>query len=92
MEIALLISCFLWFGIGYALGSLRGSHMTIEAVKEKAHDIIKGKTPLGPIMRPTAQQVNKHQDTQQQQEEEEMERNLKLMFPQYLEYDKNKVN
>ena len=83
IEILLLLSCFLWFGIGYAIGS----HMTIEAVKEKAHDIIKGKTPSGPIMRPTAQQVNKIQDTQQQQEEEEMERNLKLMFPQY---DKNK--
>jgi len=87
IEILLLISCFLWFGIGYALGS----HVTIEDIKEKANEIHKGiqkNTPVGPVNRPTSQQVNKQQDKQAEAEEEEMERNLKIMFPGYKK-DKN---
>jgi hypothetical protein len=54
MEYVLLISCFLWFGIGYVLGSKMN-------VKEKAKELTRtlkmSTTPVGAISRPSADKV-----------------------------------
>jgi uncharacterized membrane protein len=87
MEYLLLLSSFIWFGIGYLLGS----RVTIKEIKDKAAEVIKdikkSTVPSGVVTRPTAQQVNKSQDKQALEEEEEMRRNLETMFP---DYKKNK--
>jgi len=88
MEILLLISCFVWFGIGYILGSRISIKDGIQTIQKGLQKGLQKQVPVGGIMRPTSQQVNKQQDKLTQEEEEEMERNLKLMFPHYKK-DKN---